>query len=139
MKDLLTKRIFYLIDDNKIDLKINQRLLEFAEVASEIRSFQSGEAALLQIKGQGPLTDYAVILLDIQMPHMTGFQFVEEFKKLPSTLRSGFKIIMVSSTIDPEELNAVQSNDLALLFLPKPLNPDSLFIILQEWQQRLSI
>src|SRR5690606_33150794 len=89
VKDLHIKRVFYLIDDNRIDLKINEKLLTYAEIASEILVFQSGETALDQITSQGPLSDYAVILLDIQMPHMTGFQFVEAFKTLPLSIQKG--------------------------------------------------
>lgn len=139
MNDRFIKCEFYLIDDNKIDLRIHEKLLGYANVAARIFVFQNGKDALHHIEQRGQTDPCAIILLDIQMPRMNGFQFVEAFKKLPLAKRTSFKIIMVSSTIDPEELRAVQADELDLLFLPKPLNPASIQSIMQEWQNTLPL
>lgn len=135
MKDTFIKREFYLIDDNKIDLKIHEKLLEYSNLAENVFVFQNGQDALHHIAQRAPFESYAVILLDIQMPHMNGFQFLEAFRALPQNKQANYKIIMVSSTIDPEELRSVQSHQVELLFLPKPLNPASIKSIMQEWQK----
>lgn len=135
MKDTFIKREFYLIDDNKIDLKIHEKLLEYSNLAENIFVFQNGQDALHHIAQRAPSESYAVILLDIQMPRMNGFQFLEAFRSLPQPKQANYKIIMVSSTIDLEELRSVQSHQVELLFLPKPLNPASIKSIMQEWQK----
>lgn len=135
MKEQLARLQFYLIDDNKIDLRIHEKLLEYSNLAECVLVFQNGQDALQHIRHNTRIEPYAIILLDIQMPHMNGFQFVDAFLELPKHKQRDYKIIMVSSTIDPQELHSVQSNALDILFLPKPLNPSSIKSIMQEWQK----
>src|SRR5690606_41577813 len=77
-----------LIDDNKIDLFINQRIIEKYNSEINTRVFTSAISAISFLKilelnvGIKSLTVPDVILVDINMPEMDGFTFFKEFKQL---------------------------------------------------------
>lgn len=113
---------FILIDDNPLDLKINERLLQHGEVASSVTSFLRALLALKYIKETPKTEEKTIILLDIQMPEMDGFGFLAAFNNLDENIRSAYTIMMLSSTLDEFDLRRVWINPDAVAFLSKPLD-----------------
>ena len=113
-----------LIDDNVIDLKINSKLISISKIFEEIIVCQSGEEALnylnSQVKNPQLLPNY--ILLDIQMPEMDGFEFIEQFKKLPKIISDMCKVAMLSSTLDFGDIKRAEANPYIIKLLKKPLS-----------------
>jgi len=106
------KKIF-LIDDDYIYLSFTSKILNFLFPDSRVSSFNSAKSALSRLEKETP----DVLFLDISMPEMDGWEFLEElkFKKID------FDIYVVSSSIDPEERERANSNPLVKMFLEKPL------------------
>jgi CheY-like chemotaxis protein len=129
--------IFYLVDDSLIDLKINERLLLQAGLASSVHRFITAESALDFFCTHPPPVPFGVILLDINMPGMNGFDLLDAMSQLPATIRSAYRIVMLSSTIDSEDLLRVNRHSEVAMLLSKPLNTTSLDEQLQQWQQDL--
>ena len=67
-----------------------------------------------------------IIFLDIRMPDLDGFEFLQEFSELPQRVLELCKIIMLSSTIDPIELEKARNSPFVLAFIPKPLTRDKI-------------
>ncbi len=117
-----------LIDDNEIDLKINARIIHLTKLFEEIIICYSGEESLdylnKHIDNPEKLPDF--ILLDIQMPEMDGFEFLEHYKQLPSTFTNHCPVAMLSSTLDFGDIKRAEANVYVVKLLKKPLIPAEL-------------
>ncbi|WP_031529253.1 response regulator [Dyadobacter crusticola] len=118
MKSLLN---FFLIDDSAFDLFIYEKLLIKSGITDSVKTFNSAREALKFLMNQGNAIPDTIILLDLQMPDMNGFEFIDEFETLPDHLRSKIRIFMLSSTIDTRDIEKVRANPHIIDLLPKPL------------------
>jgi len=124
-------RTVMLIDDNEIDNLINQKMIEAAAVTENIYTHTGAKSAIEFLKNMEKL-DMAdqvlpdVIFLDIDMPLMDGFQFLDEFEKLTNTTKKKCKIVMLTSSINPQDFNRSKKYENVKLYLNKPLSHDSI-------------
>ena len=113
-----------LIDEDEIDNIINQKIIESNNFSQRVLVFQTGTEALEYLskhaENEEDLPD--LIFLDINMPIMDGFQFLEEFEKLQAPVLHKCKIIMLSSSISPRDIDRAASNKFVKKYLNKPLN-----------------
>jgi len=116
-------KVALLIDDNHIDNIINKKILENNAFVDQIMVYQSAKEALefLKIHSSDPELFPDFILLDIRMPEMDGFGFLEEFEKLESGLKVNTHIYILSSSLDPSDQRKVAENKLVSKFICKPL------------------
>lgn len=119
-----------IIDDNQIDLLINQRVVlnifpdaQIKSCISAIEAIQYLNEITLQ-KQVDLLPD--IILLDIRMPMMDGFEFLEKLKDMPCVTMKNPRVIMVTSSIDPLDMNKSNENPLVKGFIGKPLKINQL-------------
>jgi CheY-like chemotaxis protein len=113
-----------LIDDNYIDNFVTRKILESGNFAEKIIVQQSPQEALTAIQ-QGIIKP-DVIFLDIRMPVMTGFEFLEEYDKLDLDLENPVKIFMLSSSLDPTDMHNSRNSRHVAQFIHKPLTYEAL-------------
>lgn len=63
-----------------------------------------------------------ILLLDINMPTMSGWEFLEACEKFSDNIKKQFHIYMLSSSVDPSDIDRATSNPLVINFIEKPLN-----------------
>ncbi|WP_166919951.1 response regulator [Flavobacterium poyangense] len=115
------KPLFLLIEDNLIDqLVIKQLLKKFLDVA-EVNITNNGLEAMQWLYNHEDLKQPLIILLDIQMPIMNGFEFLDAYDKLSAELKKEIQIYVLSSTLDPDEIKRINKNNYVSGFLNKPL------------------
>ena len=117
-----------LIDDNEVDLKINSKIITISKLFDEIILCMSGEEALSyfndHLDNEPALPDF--ILLDIQMPEMDGFEFLEIYKNFPKSFLDSCRLAILSSTLDFGDIKKSEANPLVVKLLKKPLYPNEL-------------
>ena len=113
-----------LIDDNDIDNFINERMITTNMFSKTVIIKNSAESALKFLKdNEGNEAEMPqLIFLDLNMPVMDGFGFLEEFEKLSSKVRENAKVIVLSSSISPEDINRASTNQYVVKYVNKPLN-----------------
>lgn len=121
-----------LVDDDKIDLFINSELIKQIPFITKVMQYSSGGDALRFLEQHTDSEWPDIILLDIHMPVMSGFDFLEHYVKLPEPLRKKSGVIMLSSTLNSEDHERVRANSVTKGFLGKPLNIAGLMELIGE-------
>ncbi|QNK77468.1 response regulator [Winogradskyella undariae] len=120
-----------IIDDDPIFIFGAKRMMQLSNFCNSFMVFKNGQEAINNLK---PImnSDEAipnVILLDINMPIMDGWQFLDEFVKIES--HKSITIYIVSSSIDPVDLNRAKRYDNITDYIIKPISFKKLESILQ--------
>ncbi|MCF0057227.1 two-component system response regulator [Dyadobacter sp. CY356] len=112
---------FILIDDSAFDLFIYEKLIIKSGIGNSVRPFNSAQDALEYLASEGENLPEIVILLDLQMPGMNGFEFIEQFDLLPEHIKEKIRIYMLSSTIDTRDIDKAKASASIIDLLSKPL------------------
>ena len=118
-----------LVDDDEINNFISIKLIKKALLNTEIMACLNGKFAidqLVEIQRNDPsrLPDY--ILLDINMPIMNGWEFLDEYKRLNIDPLGRTKVFIISSSVFSNDINKARSYPLVKDFISKPLNVDKI-------------
>jgi CheY-like chemotaxis protein len=115
-----------IIDDDPIFVFGTKKIMELSNFCKNFMIFNNGQEALISLapllKSGKDLPD--IILLDLNMPIMDGWQFLDEFIKIPS--KKKVTIYIVSSSIDPVDLSKVNKYDAVSNYIVKPITVDKL-------------
>jgi CheY-like chemotaxis protein len=125
-----------LVDDDSTNNFLNELLLKRLDVAERILVSESGTQALELLSDP---TDFgnepALILLDVDMPGLTGVQFLEAYRQLPHGQHSATVVIMLTTTMGASDLGRLDELGIAGL-VSKPLTEEKIDNILQLHFQR---
>jgi CheY-like chemotaxis protein len=125
-------RYVLLLDDNDLDNFINQKIIEANHFASKVYVNTGAKSALeflnnLAISGSDEINLFPeVIFVDLNMPMMDGFQFISHLKKnLPQKLDL-FKLVILTSSVDPNDKQKAAELADNIFFFNKPLTKEML-------------
>ncbi|MEM6814698.1 MAG: response regulator [Bacteroidota bacterium] len=117
-----------LIDDDADTNLCNKILLKQVEAANEILEFQEGEKALEYLQAANDGID--LLMLDINMPIMNGWKFLDEYDKLPATKQAKMMVMMVTSSRNIEDEKKALGNKKISKYIHKPLTKEGIADIL---------
>ena len=109
-----------LIDDEKFDQMAYRRLLKGMPEIGEIVSFQYADDALDHFK-QTERVDGDVIFLDINMPRMNGFEFLEEANRAFGDTLTASVVVMLTTSLNPSDVARASAYSSVKAFINKPL------------------
>lgn len=108
-----------IIDDDEIILLLQNKFLQRCGFSSEIFTFKGGQKALEYLKNDKDKVA-TLILLDINMPKMTGWQFLDSLGNL--NVPQETYVIMVSSSTENLEIEIRENYDRVIGFIEKPVS-----------------
>ena len=120
-----------LIDDSDIDNFINKSVLVKADIAENILTKTSAKEALSYLSDENNVFP-DIIFLDIRMPEMDGFEFLEECVNFPDHLKSKCTVFMLSSSIDPNDAERAKQHNVVKKHLTKPLTLNLIDAVLEH-------
>ena len=126
-----------LIDDDQVNNFVCESIIKNENFADEVISFEYAEDALEYLKSV--ITDKPedfpdLIFLDINMPGMDGWSFIDEYRKLPEDLTKDCCLFMLSSAVDRKDIICAKSHKEVKDFFSKPLSPEILSFIKEEFK-----
>lgn len=115
-----------IIDDDKIYVNLVKKIIEIKKLSENLLIYKNGKEALDYFKDimesatdEDKLPD--IIFLDLNMPVMDGWEFLNEFIKIKNSLHKKITLYVVSSSIDPRDLERAKSFNLVTDYLIKPI------------------
>jgi CheY-like chemotaxis protein len=125
-----------IIDDDEIFVFATRKIMEITKFCSELLVYHNGQEAFDALK---PIVEKGervpeLILLDLNMPVMDGWQFLDTFTQLPNTYP--ITIYIVSSSLSYEDFKKAKSYENVTNYIIKPVTPDTLKVILESFAEQ---
>jgi CheY-like chemotaxis protein len=119
------------IDDDPIVLMLNNLILKEQFFCDQLIKLDKAELALDYFRNQAKLPESEwslpkIIFLDINMPVMDGWEFLEIFTKEFIQFHQEVKVVILSSSVNPADLELARNHPLVINFIPKPIGETEL-------------
>jgi CheY-like chemotaxis protein len=126
---------FIVIDDTELDHFIAKKMINHADKRFEVKPFYEALSALDYIKSEEALMKSdanTLILLDIYMPMMNGYEFLDAFEVLDPAIQAKYYIVALTSSHEPADMNRMSAYKSVKSLLSKPLLAEDLSAIIMR-------
>ncbi|MFK7853129.1 MAG: response regulator [Granulosicoccus sp.] len=139
---MTSKFTILLIDDDDNDNFFHKRAIEKSGLKCDVRVCTGAVDALDYLQNKGSYADASseypkpdIIFLDINMPIVNGWDFLESYAALPDELfrKPKVVIVMLSTSSNQHDRNRAQATKLVTEFMEKPLRPDGLVSLVHKY------
>lgn len=126
-----------LVDDSSIDNFVNKKVMERYGFSANVLTFTRARQALRHLLklNQGGEEVPELLFLDLNMPEIDGFEFLETFNLLPERIKKAIRVVILTSSINPTDVVTCDKYEFVVTFLHKPLvknNLDALELLLTK-------
>lgn len=126
-----------LIDDDHVTNFIHTKAISRSQVKVHVQVAETAQAGLDFISAARTAEDQlprpGIILLDINMPGIDGWGFLEKYKKLPEVSKAQIIIVMLTTSLNPDDEARARQHSQVLRFMTKPLKPDMIDEIAEQF------
>jgi response regulator RpfG family c-di-GMP phosphodiesterase len=110
-----------IIDDSRIDRMLLEHMLLSMNYTKEVLAFEGPKIALEYLRSKNSIKIPEVIFLDLNMPILNGFEFLNALKYLPKELTAGIKVILVTSSSDERDIRKSSEYSRVIQYIIKPI------------------
>jgi CheY-like chemotaxis protein len=113
----------FVIDDDKTFVFLTKKIIQSVPYEVKIEEFNDGQQAIDYLKKYAGERDMLpdVIFLDLSMPVMDGWDFIDEYRHLRPVIAKGARLYIVSSSISPHDIERSKNLEVVADFIIKPL------------------
>ncbi|MEI6881636.1 MAG: response regulator [Bacteroidota bacterium] len=126
---------FIVIDDDQINNMLCKYSIRQVNGELETTTFLEPEKGFEYIVNTYSTASAAmpsVLLLDINMPKWSGWDFLDKFEKLDAHIKNQIKVYMLSSSVDPKDIEKAKTNSNVVDYIVKPLNREIVLKIIES-------
>lgn len=125
----------WVIDDDPIYQIITNKMIKKSELFFNVLTFKNGKEAIDEFKNKLEKKDLLpnILLLDINMPVMDGWEFMDEMLELKNEIHEKINIYIVSSSIAIEDKNKSKKYPKIVDYLVKPINNEDIKLITENY------
>jgi CheY-like chemotaxis protein len=125
---------FLLVENNSFDNFLSRTMIRHLKENTRIKSFsEPGEClGFIEHSYSAAIEKPTVILLDINLPRMSAWEFIENFELLHESIRNQFSIYILSSSIEGRDKNRIFNTPIIKGYLQKPLEKEAVSSMLEE-------
>ena len=124
-----TNKVVYVIDDDEIFHFIVKKMFGLQGWNVAVNSFLSAEDAIENLNAFAAKNLPCLIILDMNMQRMNGWDFIEAFRELKTRLRQHVPIIMCSSSMNIQDMEKVKKTPELMAYITKPLDKSKMKVI----------
>lgn len=121
------------VDDDPINNFVCEKIIRLSGVCSRVESVLSAADALKKLESAGEENTPDLVFLDINMPGMNGWDFLEQFKKIKDRLPKEIRIFMLSSSMYTEDIDRSRAYEEVSGYISKPISVERLKEISREY------
>lgn len=126
----------FLVDDSEVDLFIQKKFIELSSFAERVITFSSPVKALEALQSNKHSDVPSLIFLDLNMPLLNGFEFLEKINALSGDITSRIKVVILSSSNSPADRLRAKEFPNVINFFSKPLTMDGLELLTKSLEPR---
>jgi CheY-like chemotaxis protein len=125
---------FIVIDDSELDCFVARKIIEHTDKSLQVKCYLNGRDMIDQIRADFDKRDMplTIILLDLRMPIMNGFQFVDEFEKFPLDIKIKYQIHILSSSKNTNDIYRILKHDTVFSMIEKPFTREKFLELLRK-------
>jgi CheY-like chemotaxis protein len=126
-----------LVEDNPLTILLSEKLIEALDITEHLQVAQNGKAALEYLNrktrlfsAKPPVPD--IILLDLNMPVMDGWQFLNAFERLPQDGAGAIPVVVLSTSPNPDDISRAKAYKSVVDYKHKPLTQEMIDALIAD-------